>query len=518
MDSQQTQFNTALQALTPQERQTYIAANPFAVKQSKPINSVPVDTSIGGNEIVGARKINVTQPRPSTGVDGLLGELEASSVQSAAQRQQEQAIQQADKELAVKSKSKEQSGIDYVNSLLNQQGQVELTDKALEETGFNQAESDLKQINNDILAEQNSLRRQIQEVEKNSGGMFAGGVNQEIERIKNISLAKQADLSIIQLAKQGRYDSAKAIADRKVAVQMEQNKNILEARRLTYEENKADFTKAEQRQFELKQNMLQRQLNIEEQTAKTLSDTRIDMIRSASEQGAPRSVLEAIQQANTAEKAIAAAGQYAGDILDRQFRLADIAFKQKQTMLLGEPTAKEKQDAEAALKEKEAAIPVMKDKIAAVGILSEHPGLDSRVGTNVAARRLFGAKDRYSGAGQDFAGGIHKLVGGMTLQSLIDAKSRGASFGALSDGELQILANSATALNDWEIKDETTGKPTGVWDIDEASFKRELATIKSLTERAILLSGGSLLDSDEAEALNSAFGPTNVNSSAASYY
>lgn len=212
--------------------------------------------------------------------------------------------------------------------------------------------------------------------------------------------------------------------------------------------------------------------------------------------------------------------------LDNILTKEKIATAQKERSLLGEPTPAEKKATEAALKEAEASVPVMQDKITAVDTLMKHSGLKSRVGTGILSRSPQGFMGtvgktlsvagilglpgdfvaKLSGSGQEFAGGVHKLTGGLTLQSLIDAKSRGATFGALSEGELKILADSATALNDWEIKDDK-GVGTGFWNIDEASFKKELKTIQDLTRRALQKSQGSLLTPEDKAILDAVFSP-----------
>ncbi len=170
----------------------------------------------------------------------------------------------------------------------------------------------------------------------------------------------------------------------------------------------------------------------------------------------------------------------------------------------------------------------MQDKIAAATALKESKGLNSRVGTNIQSRTPQGvlgtigkaatiigipalgsdAADKMSGAGQDFSAGVHKLVSGLTLDALIEAKARGATFGSLTEGELGILANSASQLNDWEIKDKN-GKGTGVWNIDERSFKKEIDNIQNLTQRAIVQAGQSLFDNDEESVLDQTFNSKN---------
>jgi hypothetical protein len=223
--------------------------------------------------------------------------------------------------------------------------------------------------------------------------------------------------------------------------------------------------------------------------------------------------------------------------LDLEMKKAEIAYKQEQTRQLKEPTKEEKKATTAALKEATSAVPVMQDKIKAIDAVMNSDALSSRVGTNLASRTPTGITDTLvkatsivgiptlindavqgvTGQGQDFAGGVHKLVSGLTLQSLIDAKARGATFGALSQGELSILANSASAINDWEIKDNN-GKGIGVWNIDENSFKKELSSIKELTNRALLLSQGNILDQSEKSLLDNAYAPQNLITTPNSYF
>jgi hypothetical protein len=218
---------------------------------------------------------------------------------------------------------------------------------------------------------------------------------------------------------------------------------------------------------------------------------------------------------------------------------------QKEISLLGEPTAKERKEIEVALQNAKTAVPAMQDKINLVDSISTSAGLGSRVGTNFLSRTpqgegLFGglkvagqtllkipltlgvgtAGDvgaSVTGSGQNFSAQVHQLVSGLSLQSLITAKQQGATFGALSDREMNILANSATRLNDWEIKD-SKGIGTGVWNIDEKSFKTELENIKSLTQRAILLQQGSLVLPDEMSVIDSVYSAQTQSLTPNNYY
>lgn len=390
------------------------------------------------------------------------------------------------KDLAEKRKATEtdkgSSLQELINSLGETNGITTATDKAYSST-VDPLEAELSDINSQILSEQESTRRRVERLKENTGGLFGGALEQEIGRIEDESLSRQADMAVIQLSRQGKYDSAKKIADRAVAAQMERQSQKNEILKYIYEENKALFTIAEQREFETQQSDRERELGNKEYRLRAEYDQKIAQ---------------------------------ADPLYKLQMRKA-----QKELDLLGEPTAKEKAESANALKEAQASIPVMQDKINAVELLKTHFGKGERVGANIFTRGtklpLIGDPNLLTlgGSGEDFAGGIHKLVGGLTIDNLQAAKARGATFGALSDAELMLLANSASAIADWEIKDGK-GNGRGYWDIDESSFDREMDTIKTLTQRAIVQSGGSLIADDEEAILNELFNVSNT--SPASFY
>lgn len=124
------------------------------------------------------------------------------------------------------------------------------------------------------------------------------------------------------------------------------------------------------------------------------------------------------------------------------------------------------------------------NKINLIDDLISHPGLDSRVGPTFIARRGFAALDAF-GAGQDFAAGVTQLVNKETIDTLVNLKARGGTLGALSDQERILLQSAATKIGFWEVKDSVTNAGTGEYEIDEASFKRELETIRTFAKKAI---------------------------------
>lgn len=215
---------------------------------SMPSPSTPITSSA----LSPAAPFNVTQPQPATEMAGLGGVIE----QNATTYQSE-----LDKAATEAQTSKSSSLQDLLKGLNGAQGESQLTSSEYAKTGVNTAQSDLKDINNQILAEQLSARRQVEALQKNPQGLYGGALEQKIQEINDKSTARQADLSVIQLAKQGKYDSAKQIADRAVAAKMEGEKNKIAALQLNYEDNKDLFTTAEKRSFESAQADRQRKLD-----------------------------------------------------------------------------------------------------------------------------------------------------------------------------------------------------------------------------------------------------------------
>lgn len=100
-------------------------------------------------------------------------------------------------------------------------------------------------------------------------------------------------------------------------------------------------------------------------------------------------------------------------------------------------------------------------------------------------------KDIYanlSGNQQNFIADVEQVRSNLNLEKLISAKAQGATFGALSDNELQVLASAGTKLGTWAVKDGN-GKIVG-YDTSESSFRTELDKINQLGKLDYLLKGG----------------------------
>lgn len=87
---------------------------------------------------------------------------------------------------------------------------------------------------------------------------------------------------------------------------------------------------------------------------------------------------------------------------------------------------------------------------------------------------------------------IEQLRQSLTLQNLQSAKANGATFGALSEGELNLLSSSASKLGTWAIKDKN-GNIVG-YNAKESDFKNELDKINNFAKLDYILKGGNPAD------------------------
>lgn len=107
------------------------------------------------------------------------------------------------------------------------------------------------------------------------------------------------------------------------------------------------------------------------------------------------------------------------------------------------------------------------EKISSLRSILTHKQLDAAVGPTKINRVTINPAGR-----AEFLGRVDQLISKESLDSLIAAKAKGATFGALSDQELRVLGNAATALGGWAIRNDK-GKLVG-FKVGEKQFKDEV--------------------------------------------
>lgn len=244
--------------------------------------------------------INV--PTPATPTAGV-------SLQSDLMAQQEQAdaFTKAQTEAKKQAEAGKNTALaDYLAGLKQAKGLTTLQAEAYAAPGgVNEITPELNAINDQIRQEQRSLDLAKRAITEKGGGLKMGAAA-EISNLERVSLEKQADLSIIQMALQGRYDSAKEIADRAVKAKFEQQQIYTDALKFAYDESKDIFTKNEQREFETLLGNRNRALQEAQDNASAIKNFALTALQS----GAPTSVAQKIMGAKTLDEAIALGGDY----------------------------------------------------------------------------------------------------------------------------------------------------------------------------------------------------------------
>lgn len=116
-----------------------------------------------------------------------------------------------------------------------------------------------------------------------------------------------------------------------------------------------------------------------------------------------------------------------------------------------------------------ASVDAAEKMIADLEALKNDDGLNASVGNWWGTR--WNITD-LAGSKSGFLGSANMLVSKKALDKLIEAKSQGATFGALSDREMNILSSAATKLGTWEKADKN-GKVKG-YDTTQTLFKEEI--------------------------------------------
>lgn len=262
-------------------------------KQSKP-------TTISSTTLTPAPKMPITQPPAALEATGMNAEMTYG-----AQTATDTYNQNLQNQQAVALASKNQAGDAYKQFLGTMQGQTGLeSDLYSQKGGVDDVQKELNDINNQILAEQNALINKTLKLEKNAQGMLAGALQDQMGDVERESLRKQADLSIIQMGIQGRYDSAKAVADRAVSAYLEKQSITNDILKFNYQESKDLFTTAEQRAFESAQADRERKLSQDREDMTAIRNLAIDAQRA----GASTATVQAMLSSKTLEEAMGKTG------------------------------------------------------------------------------------------------------------------------------------------------------------------------------------------------------------------
>ena len=120
------------------------------------------------------------------------------------------------------------------------------------------------------------------------------------------------------------------------------------------------------------------------------------------------------------------------------------------------------------------------------GMIGNPVGIQSSVGTTILGRV---SNPFFLADSTKFRANAKTLTAKDTLNSLIDVKSQGATFGALSDGERQLVAQAANELAGFAIYDNV-GNPTGRFRGSESNVFNAMQVIQENAAKSFFRNGG----------------------------
>ena len=490
--------------------------------------SAPTIPTLSADTLRPARSFSTaSRPAPSqaAGLDGAIG----------AQADQ---FSQALVDRAAADRDRSETALDRLTAALgDQRGQESFALQAEQEFDVFQREAELNDINQRLLQERRSLQKQVDRIRENEEGGLESGMRNAIAEAERESLSKQADLSIIQLSAQGRFDSAKAMADRKAQVLFEKQQNDINNLKFVYSENKDLFSKSEDRAFNVMLSDRQNKLNQEKDAEARLSNIKLQSMRFATLNGAPTSVLQGIQEADTPEEVIRVGGRYGAG------KLTPVGEKKRSTQIIDIDGRKALVDTQSGdiirtfgaeegpsvIKFEQESQEIQDDIFRVDELLSNTRGLKSATGalqspliggffggglTTGANDGIFDKALRFTpGIGninnaiqtkndtQDFLSGVSFMVNSATFDELMNLKAGGATFGALTEGERIAIGRAANNLSA-AVEVDGSGNVTGIRASEEKATQWLNDLRLGFEEKQDLLNSQHGLNSQELAEIN----------------
>lgn len=257
---------------------------------------------------------------PQTGADGLGGAVQSSVDTQKAANEKQQLKDQQDALAAQKS------GIDStMREIMGANTDIANAPNTIDRTAQDKAQKEADTYTSQIEAEQLANRRQIEALQKNNPqGLFGGGLEQEINRINNISVSKQADLAILQNSALRNWKTASEIADRQLTLKLEPLKANLDNLKYFYEQNKADFNIQDQRLYDAQVKKADAALKQETDLQTQIKDIKMGVAQYGGEDKA--SILSQLSALDTTDpkaldKALEIGGKYLTDPITRAIQV-----------------------------------------------------------------------------------------------------------------------------------------------------------------------------------------------------
>ncbi len=335
-----------------------------------------------------------------------------------------------------------------------------------EKAGIPTLNKDLTDIENQLRQTDLNFRRERERLTVEPG-LTAAQRNARLADISRKQTSQLADLEIIRQARSNVLFNAESLVQKKVAAEFADQERNIDGLKFMAEKAEGKL----KTQLELAAKKEERAYQVAKSQFETIENEKLQLVKNARANGAGNSTLSAILSAKTLDEAYKNAGSWGVSIDDK--------IKQAQLNKIRSEIPKDIPETE-----QEKALTIASKIQDFNSIINNKLGFKLAVGPT-RLNRTAGALDLTSGgigARQDFIASVEQLVSEETLNSLINAKAKGATFGALSEGELTLLKQTASKIGKW-AKTDKSGKVIG-YEAPETSFMDELNTLKRLQVKA----------------------------------
>jgi hypothetical protein len=343
---------------------------------------------------------------------------------------------------------------------------------------------------NALLASQRSQQAELKGLE--GQGLTPTQIQQQSQAINRRYAFEQADHSFnLLVARQGvegatiDLQTAQSIVDRKIALELEPIQFALDYTKEFVDRNRQVLDKEEERLFKLRTSQLENDWSERKDLATVKGNLALEFMKNG--QTIPAHYQQRLNNTTTREEfnkvlnEMAKNGISLQNPLDRQIKQAQLA---KYQIDAASALAKlgEAPKGTGVVTQAQA-----KGNIDLISELANDRNLKGAVGptslTRIAPIGIF------TGGKSNFIAGVEQLRSQLSLDALILAKSKGATFGALSDTEMRILSASASKLGTWAISDKG-GNVVG-YRTNETAFRKEIDKINNFAKLDYLIKGGS---------------------------
>ena len=442
--------------------------------------STAVNTAPNANDIATVRPtvIPSTAPAENPATPIIAG---AQASQEAAQAEAEKNIEAANSGVKQAQENKNTT-LDYIKGLVGQETTAQ-TERATgaDQQGIDQATKDLTDINKQIADTNVKYRAAVDEANATAPSLQGA---QSLKAVADANYGRQlADLAIRQSAANGNVEALTKAADEKLKLKLAP----LETEINYYK----DFIVANEDQLTQSEKDKANQIIAEKQRILTQQKDEENIgntaLKTALENGVkiPDNIVQRVlADPKNAYNTLASNGISLENPLDKLSTQTDIDYKKAQIEKLKADTAKAvKENSPEATSLKLAQV---QSSTAQISDLLKTPFFANAVSPNAIGR--INLKNMITGEKDNFIASVEQIRSQLNLDTLIQAKGQGATFGALSDQELRVLASAGTKIGSWAIKDKD-GNVTG-YKANPKDFRAEMDRINNFAKLDYILKGG----------------------------